>query len=92
NELNGEYIPRQAGEYEVDIDMEGYAIPGSPFKLTITDPSKVKLEGPALKHAFVNKPTYVNVITSDTKPVKVVAKVIDPNRKQVPVTIKQAKG
>ncbi|XP_075690052.1 filamin-B isoform X2 [Rhinoderma darwinii] len=49
-----EYIPYAPGEYDVNITYDGEHIPGSPFKVPVTDvvdPSKVKVSGIGLGNA-----------------------------------------
>uniref|UniRef100_A0A3Q3M388 Filamin C, gamma a (actin binding protein 280) n=1 Tax=Labrus bergylta TaxID=56723 RepID=A0A3Q3M388_9LABR len=46
-----EYIPYTPGEYDVNINYGGQAIPGSPFRVLVrdpVDPTKVKCSGPGL--------------------------------------------
>lgn len=68
-----EYIPNEPGDYEITILFANTHIPGSPFKLSVTQPvrpDKVKVFGPAIDEKFINvgKPTFFNIDVSDAGP------------------------
>lgn len=42
------YNPRKVGTYEITVNFAGEPIPGSPFEVNITDPSKIEIDGPGV--------------------------------------------
>lgn len=68
-----EYVPTERGEYEITIIFGNTHIPGSPFKVTISDqinPEKVRVIGPAVDGTPVNigQPTHFIVDVSQAGP------------------------
>lgn len=53
-----EYVPAEAGEYDISIKFAETPIPGSPFTVLIedpVDPYKVKVYGPGIEHGEVRE-------------------------------------
>ena len=48
------YNPHIVGTYKVNVNFANEAIPESPFKVNVTDPSKVRISGPAVKDISPN--------------------------------------
>ncbi|KAL1007835.1 hypothetical protein UPYG_G00092250 [Umbra pygmaea] len=65
------YIPREEGQYAVEVTYDGHPIPGSPFPVEATlppDPSKVKAFGPGLKGGLVANPAEFTIDTKGAGP------------------------
>jgi len=63
-----QYFPQQEGKYNISATLFGEHIRGSPFTAQIKrapNPAKSYVEGPGLKKAFDNKPTYFNLHAVD---------------------------
>ena len=68
-----EYLPTEAGEYDISIRFADSPIPGSPYKVVVqekVDPTKVKVYGPGIEHGEVRDgvPTSFFVDVSEAGP------------------------
>lgn len=68
-----QYIPNEAGDYEISILFANTHIPGSPYKVSITNPvrpDKVRIFGPATENRQikVGEPTFFSIDVSDAGP------------------------
>lgn len=52
------YNPHIVGTYKVNVNFANEAIPESPFKVNVTDPSKVRISGPGVKELSSTLATY----------------------------------
>ena len=73
------YMAVEPGHYTVDIKFAGQNIPGSPFPVAITDPSKVDILGPGIngEPILVGVPHTYNVATQGAGPGDIVCHVPD---------------
>lgn len=70
---NVRYIPMEQGDYEISIFFAHEHIPGSPFKVSVTDPTcpdKVKISGPAIENCPIKmgEPTFLDIDVSEAGP------------------------
>ena len=81
NIFEGAYEPKDSGNYEVAVDFDGEPLPNSPIKVSIKDPSKVKVSGSGVtgKGANVGQPAEITVDCSDSGVAPVSAKVTTPS-------------
>lgn len=83
-----EYTPTEPGEYDITIRFAEKHIPGSPFKVLITDitkPGEVNVFGPGLENGEVrdNLPTEFYVDCSEAGPGKIGVQLSSSDGKQV---------
>ncbi|XP_040261122.1 filamin-A isoform X4 [Bufo bufo] len=81
-----EYIPYEPGTYSLNVTYGGHQVPGSPFKVPVTDvidSSKVKCSGPGLSPGLVraNVPQSFSVDTSKAGVAPLQVKVQGPKGK-----------
>lgn len=60
-----EYLPTEAGDYDISIKFADTPIPGSPFKVFVEDPvdsSKVKVYGPGIENGEVREGVPANFL------------------------------
>ena len=61
-----EYAPDTAGHYEVNIRFAGKLVAGSPYAISVSDPTRVVAYGPALEgDSIVNEPACFTVDKSE---------------------------
>ncbi|XP_069507070.1 filamin-A-like isoform X2 [Ambystoma mexicanum] len=87
-----EYIPYEAGTYNLNVTYGGHQVPGSPFKVPVTDVvdcSKVKCNGPGLSPGVVraNVPQSFSVDTSKAGVAPLKVKVQGPKGVVEPVEV-----
>ncbi|XP_044124640.1 filamin-A isoform X1 [Bufo gargarizans] len=87
-----EYIPYEPGTYSLNVTYGGHQVPGSPFKVPVTDvidSSKVKCSGPGLSPGLVraNVPQSFSVDTSKAGVAPLQVKVQGPKGIVEPVEI-----
>ncbi|KAG9477856.1 hypothetical protein GDO78_013048 [Eleutherodactylus coqui] len=87
-----EYIPYEPGTYSLNVTYGGHQVPGSPFKVPVTDvidSSKVKCSGPGLSPGLVraNVPQSFSVDTSKAGVAPLQVKVQGPKGVVEPVDI-----
>ncbi|XP_069604488.1 filamin-A isoform X1 [Ranitomeya imitator] len=87
-----EYIPYEPGTYSLNVTYGGHQVPGSPFKVPVTDvidSSKVKCSGPGLSPGLVraNVPQSFSVDTSKAGVAPLQVKVQGPKGVVEPVEI-----
>lgn len=68
-----QYLPTEPGDYEISIFFANTHIPGSPFKVTVTNPvrpDKVRIFGPAIEmhQVRVGEQTFFNIDVSEAGP------------------------
>ncbi|XP_068919897.1 filamin-A isoform X3 [Petaurus breviceps papuanus] len=87
-----EYVPYEAGTYNLNVTYGGHQVPGSPFKVPVhdvTDSSKVKCSGPGLSPGVVraNVPQSFQVDTSKAGVAPLQVKVQGPKGIVEPVDV-----
>ncbi|XP_069501558.1 filamin-A isoform X4 [Ambystoma mexicanum] len=87
-----EYVPYEAGTYNLNVTYGGHQVPGSPFKVPVTDVvdcSKVKCNGPGLSPGVVraNVPQSFSVDTSKAGVAPLKVKVQGPKGVVEPVEV-----
>ncbi|XP_031800606.1 filamin-A isoform X2 [Sarcophilus harrisii] len=87
-----EYVPYEAGTYNLNVTYGGHQVPGSPFKVPVhdvTDSSKVKCSGPGLSPGVVraNVPQSFQVDTSKAGVAPLQVKVQGPKGVVEPVDV-----
>ncbi|PIO31737.1 Filamin-A [Aquarana catesbeiana] len=87
-----EYIPYEPGTYSLNVTYGGHQVPGSPFKVPVTDvvdSSKVKCSGPGLSPGLVraNVPQSFTVDTSKAGVAPLQVKVQGPKGLVEPVEV-----
>lgn len=83
-----DYMPTEPGEYDVTIRFADKHIPGSPFKVFVTEsvnPHKVKIYGPGIEHGQVREavPTHFLVDVNDAGPGRIAVKLNSSDGKQL---------
>ena len=90
------YTPRKTKKLVVNVNYGGVAVPGSPFRVTVddpTDPSKVKVFGPGVEPGVKAKqPTCFTVDSKLAGPGDVEVNITDSKGKPVPFDIKDNKN
>ena len=81
NVIEGAYKPKYSGNYEVAMAFDGQSLPNNPIKVSIKDPSKVKVSGSGVtgKGANVGQPAEITVDCSDSGVAPVSAKLTTPS-------------
>ena len=90
------YTPRKTKKLVVNVNYGGVAVPGSPFRVKVddpTDPSKVKVYGPGVESGLkAGGPTWFTVDSKDAGPGDLEVNIADDNTRQVPIKLKDNKN
>ena len=90
------YTPRKTKKLVVNVNYGGVAVPGSPFRVAVddpTDPSKVKVFGPGVEPGVKAKqPTHFTVDSKLAGPGDVEVNILDDNSKPVSFDLKDNKN
>lgn len=87
-----EYVPTEPGEYDITIRFAEKHIPGSPFKVVVTEatrPDKVKVYGPGIEHNQVQEgvPAEFYIDCGQAGPGKIAVKLSSSDGKPISVQI-----
>ncbi|XP_058812007.1 filamin-A isoform X6 [Topomyia yanbarensis] len=87
-----EYIPTEPGEYDITIRFAEKHIPGSPFKIVVTEatrPEKVKVYGPGIEHGQVYDgiPAEFYIDCGQAGPGKIAVKLTSSDGKPISVHV-----
>ena len=79
-------VPLREGNHLVTIKFQGTAIPGSPFRISVLDPSRCKISGEILEKKFgtVSKPIRFKMTVDPLDDIKPVIKASGPTAKYTP--------
>ncbi|GMT21276.1 hypothetical protein PFISCL1PPCAC_12573 [Pristionchus fissidentatus] len=62
-------LPTHAGQHYINVAVKGVSVPGSPFPVTVVDPSKLRIYGPGVDGPVVtNEPTHFTVDAKQAGP------------------------
>ena len=90
------YTPRKTKKLVVNVNYGGVAVPGSPFRVSVddpTDPGKVKVFGPGVEPGVkAGKPTWFTVDTKLAGPGDLDVSILDDKRRAVPLELKDSKN
>ncbi|XP_053682431.1 filamin-A isoform X1 [Sabethes cyaneus] len=87
-----EYVPTEPGEYDITIRFAEKHIPGSPFKIVVSEatrPEKVKVYGPGIEHGQVCEgvPAEFYIDCGQAGPGKIGVKLTSSNGKPISVHV-----
>ncbi|XP_055529815.1 filamin-A isoform X3 [Wyeomyia smithii] len=87
-----EYVPTEPGEYDITIRFAEKHIPGSPFKIMVSEatrPDKVKVYGPGIEHGQVHEgvPSEFYIDCGQAGPGKIGVKLTSSNGKPISVQV-----
>ena len=90
---SAEYIPLRAGQYVIQINYGGRAIPEAPFRVAVDpapDAGAVRLAGPGLKHGNIcGNETYFDCDFTNAGKGNPAFEIEDPNGNQTPFQVDQ---
>ncbi len=82
------YTPRKTKKLVVNVNYGGVAVPGSPFRVKVddpTDPAKVRVYGPGVEPGVTaNEPTWFTVDSRQAGPGDLEVSIVDNKNKPVP--------
>ena len=90
------YTPRKTKKLVVNVNYGGVAVPGSPFRVKVddpTDPAKVKVYGPGVESGLkAGTPTWFTVDSKEAGPGDLEVNISDDKSRQVPIKLKDNKN
>ena len=85
------YTPRKTQKLVICVNYGGVAVPGSPFRVTVddpTDPNKVKVYGPGVEEGNkTGKPVDFTVDCKEAGPGDLEINITDDKNQEVPITV-----
>ncbi len=83
------FTPKEASNHTVNINFNGGAVTGSPFKLRVIDANAITAQGKGLGLIPINKPTTFQILTGNAGVDKVHSTVTGPKGENVSVRLYQ---
>lgn len=66
--FTGEYTPKEAGNYELQVKFADEEIPNSPFEVPVCNPDAISISGPGLESAIIDCANIIDVYTEGAGP------------------------
>ncbi|GAU89920.1 hypothetical protein RvY_02412-2 [Ramazzottius varieornatus] len=81
------FTPREAGPHGITVKFSNRVVPGSPFKMTVHDPSKVTASGDGLKRACVGEVAWFEIDPHGPATAEADVKITSPSGTRVATNI-----